>query len=331
MVSENPQPRVRQRRKFTSENRTAPQPLRRGRAPIVVPAPLATTLEDYIQALSSAPLAELSRKTYISKVRQYLIWLAATETNGDPLGNADARDWAVRDYRTHLLAVAKAKPATVNNALAAIDDFYIRRHLGPTQAARADVPVSTAPRSLSQRGALRYLRAVETTPSPRDRAIALVAFYAGARIGEIVALDTDDVAVSARKANLRIYGKGAKVREVPVHRQLRSALTAWLDERHDWPGAELTDALFLNQRGVRLSVKGAHNVITGIGETAGLDDHTTAHVLRHTFATTLVRGGTDLVIVAELLGHARIETTRGYTRPTADDRLKALDQLIVDE
>ncbi len=89
--------------------------------------------------------------------------------------------------------------------------------------------------------------------------------------------------------------------------------------------------MFLNQRGARLSVKGAHDVITGIGETAGLDDHTTAHVLRHTFATTLVRGGTDLVIVAELLGHARLETTRGYTRPTADDRLKALDQLIVDE
>ncbi len=56
-----------------------------------------------------------------------------------------------------------------------------------------------------------------------------------------------------------------------------------------------------------------------------------AHVLRHTFATTLVRGGTDLVIVAELLGHARLETTRGYTRPTAEDRTKALDLLVVDE
>jgi len=56
-----------------------------------------------------------------------------------------------------------------------------------------------------------------------------------------------------------------------------------------------------------------------------------AHVLRHTFATTLVRGGTDLVIVAELLGHARLETTRGYTRPTAADRARALDLLAVDE
>ena len=55
------------------------------------------------------------------------------------------------------------------------------------------------------------------------------------------------------------------------------------------------------------------------------------HVLRHTFATTLVRGGTDLVIVAELLGHARLETTRAYTRPSAEDRTRALDLLLVDE
>lgn len=68
-----------------------------------------------------------------------------------------------------------------------------------------------------------------------------------------------------------------------------------------------------------------------IATSAGLDDETTAHVLRHTFATTLVRGGTDLVIVAELLGHTRLDTTRGYTRPTAEDRKRALDLLLVDE
>ena len=64
---------------------------------------------------------------------------------------------------------------------------------------------------------------------------------------------------------------------------------------------------------------------------ARLDDDATVHVLRHTFATTLVRGGTDLVIVAELLGHARLETTRAYTRPSAEDRTRALDLLLVDE
>ena len=168
-------------------------------------------------------------------------------------------------------------------------------------------------------------------PSPRDQALALVPFYAGARISEIVALDVDDVARSARKGVLRIYGKGERVRKVPIHPQLHTALTGWLTERADWPGANDSPALFLNQRGQRLSVRGAHDIVTAIAAAAGLDDDTTVHVLRHTFATTLVRGGTDLVIVAELLGHARLETTRAYTRPSAEDRTRALDLLLVDE
>jgi site-specific recombinase XerD len=72
------------------------------------------------------------------------------------------------------------------------------------------------------------------------------------------------------------------------------------------------------------SAKGAHDVITGITDRGGLDDHMTAHVLRLSFATTPVRSGTDLVIVAELLGHARLDTTPVFTRPTAEDRSKSL-------
>jgi len=129
---------------------------------------------------------------------------------------------------------------------------------------------------------------------------------------------------------LRILGKGEKIREIPIHPDLRSALTDWIDDRADWPGAD-TPALFLNQRGARLTVKGAHDIITTIATTAGLeDDDITAHILRHTFATRLVRGRTDLVIVAELLGHARLETTRAYSRPTQQDAIDALKLLDTD-
>ena len=177
---------------------------------------------------------------------------------------------------------------------------------------------------------MRFLREVHKRPSPRDRAIALVPFYAGTRIAEITGLDVDDVRLSARKGILRILGKGEKVREIPIHPDLRTALTDWLDERADWPGAD-TPALFLNQRGGRLSVKGTHDIITTIATAAGLeDDEITAHVLRHTFATRLVRGRTDLVIVAELLGHARLETTRAYSRPTQQDAIDALELLDAD-
>ena len=302
---------------------------RRGRAAVGLAEPFAALLDEYVAALRSAPLSDQTRRTYASKVRQYLAWLADADTEGDALHERDARDWAVRDYRTHLQTVLKRKPATVNNALAAVDDLYIRRGLGPASAARAELP-RTAPKALDRRAAIRFLREVQKCSSPRDRAIALVPFYAGTRIAEIVGLDVDDVRLSARKGILRILGKGEKVREIPIHSDLRAALSDWIDERADWPGAD-TPALFLNQRGGRLTVKGAHDIITTIATAAGLeDDEITAHVLRHTFATRLVRGRTDLVIVAELLGHARLETTRAYSRPTRQDAIDALELLDVD-
>ena len=259
-----------------------------------------------------------------------LAWLAHTDTGADPFASPEARDWAVRDYRTHLQTVQKRRPATVNNALAAVDDLYIRLGHGPANAKRAEIPPA-APRALDPRAQIRYLRAVHASPSPRDRALALVPFYAGARLAETVALDLDDIRLSARKGQLRILGKGERIRELPIHEKLRKALVEWLDERPSWPGAGDTPAVFLNQRRHRLSTRGAHDIITGIADRAGLDDHVTAHVLRHSFATTLVRGKTDLVIAAELLGHARLETTRLYTKPTAEDRAKAIDLLLVDE
>ena len=108
-------------------------------------------------------------------------------------------------------------------------------------------------------------------------------------------------------------------------------LTDWLEARQDWPGAT-TAALYLNQRGGRLSVmvNGAHDIITTIAKNANHDE-ITAHTLRHTVATRLVRGRVDLITVAELLGHARLETTRAYSRPTLEDRAEALNLLDVDQ
>ncbi|WP_338204270.1 tyrosine-type recombinase/integrase [Candidatus Nephthysia bennettiae] len=313
----------------TSENTKVRAPGRRGATGTPLPPHLASRLDEYRAALDRAPLSPESRRTYASKVRQFLAWLAAAAVDGDPLADPDARDWAVRDYRSHLQAVAKAAPATVNGALAAVDDFYVRRGLGPANAERVELP-RQAPQALDKRATVRWLRAVEAHLAPRDRALVAVLFYAGARISEAVRLDVNDVRLSARKGSLRLIGKGNKVREVPVHPQLRTNLALWLDERPNWPGADSTPALFLNQRGDRLSVRGASDVVITIAEAAGLEDETTAHILRHTFATTLIRGGADLVLVAELLGHARLETTRVYTRPSAEDRARVLELLPID-
>jgi integrase/recombinase XerC len=162
--------------------------------------------------------------------------------------------------------------------------------------------------------------------------MALLPFYAGLRLGETVALDLDDIQLSARKGLIIVRaGKGSRSREIPVHPTLRADLTLWInDERPDWPGADTSPALLLNRRGTRLSARGAHDIINAIADAARLQDDFTSHVLRHTFGTTLVRQGHDLILVAELLGHARLDTVRTYSLPTDTDRQKAIDSLLTD-
>ena len=152
-------------------------------------------------------------------------------------------------------------------------------------------------------------------------------------------LDVGDVRRSARKGVLRIYGRGDKVREVPLHAKLRPGLEQWLTERATWPGADTSPALFLNTKGGRLSARAAGGIIAAIAEQAALDDDPTAHILRHTFgkraysswcSTSLVRGKTNLVVVAELMGHSRLDTTRQYSLPTEQDKADALNHLTTD-
>jgi site-specific recombinase XerD len=178
---------------------------------------------------------------------------------------------------------------------------------------------------------------VEQERSARDRVVALLPYYAGIRDGEVVRLEVDDVRLSARKGEIRVLGKGSdggKPRTVPVHPELRPVLQAWLGQRSGWSAATETPALVLNRRGGRLSDRSVRSIIERLGELAGLDedplDPFGPHVLRHTFGTQLVRAGVDLVTVAELIGHARLETTRIYTRPTKADRERALDVLVTD-
>jgi integrase/recombinase XerC len=90
---------------------------------------------------------------------------------------------------------------------------------------------------LEHRDRVVFLREVERWPEPRDQALVLVPFYAGARISEVVALDIEDVRLSRRIGELRLCGKGGKVRTVPLKPQLRAALAAWIEQRAAWPGA----------------------------------------------------------------------------------------------
>jgi integrase/recombinase XerC len=300
----------------------------------VLPLAYTGVYETYAdQVAGLGPLDADTVRAYLSRVRQFLIWLQDADADGDPLTDPASRDGAVRDYRAFLLIVAKRKASTVNAHLTAIDDFYRRRGLGPAAAKRQQLP-QAAPRALSDRDRTRWLRAVERA-AVRDRALAFTEFYAGTRGAETLALDVGDLRTSARRGHLVVrYGKGGKYREVPLHPKLRTALEEWGAERVTWTGAQTNLALFLNRRGGRLSTRGAYDVLTRIAQDANLeigrDGDFTPHVLRHSAATAMIRSGEDIVTVAEILGHS-IETARRYALPTHADKERAIGRLPVDE
>jgi integrase len=163
---------------------------------IALPVELAAELALYQRALARAPLAGATRAKYVARVRGFLVWLATTDLSaygsaadqaGEPLTDPAARDGAVRDWRVWAKTVGRqARPRSTTPA--PIDDFYARRGLGAATARREALP-RRAPKALSAREVVRYLRAVEHCGCARDTVVALLPFYAGLRIGEVVGLD----------------------------------------------------------------------------------------------------------------------------------------------
>nr|MDD4334788.1 tyrosine-type recombinase/integrase [Desulfotomaculaceae bacterium] len=130
--------------------------------------------------------------------------------------------------------------------------------------------------------------------------------YAGLRVGEVSRIRRDDVEISERKGRVVVrVGKGMKRREVPLGAEARAMVRPWVSIK-EW--------LFPGRYSGHLSTRAAQDVVKKYAYQARLEE-VTPHVLRHTFATRLLRSGVDIVLVAALLGHARLDTTARYTRP----------------
>ncbi len=278
-------------------------------------------LAEYEVALAGAPLADQSRRAYRSRVAGYLSWLTSDDVGGsdlgggDPLADPHARNYAVREYQSWLKTVRGAKPTTVNASLTALDHFYVHLRVGAAVGVREELPES-APRALDGAEQRRFLRAAQRRDSARDRAIAFALFYTGLRVAELVALDLPDIQVTARRGQVLVRATStARDRVIPLHAESRRMLQTWSRDRGDWPGAGRAAAFFLNRRGGRLSTRSVDDLVVGIGRDADIagasdEDRVTPQVLRHTFGARLLRDGTDILTVAELLGHKRLDTTR---------------------
>jgi len=153
----------------------------------------------------------------------------------------------------------------------------------------------------------------------RDRALLELLYATGARVTEMVGLSIGDLDFDHQM--VRLYGKGSKERLVPFGRTAATALDAWFEPSGraalvpaQWKRRGDAEAVFLNQRGGRLSRQGVWLIIKKYGQRAGIDAELSPHVLRHSCATHLLDHGADLRIVQEMLGHASISTTQVYTK-----------------
>ncbi len=159
--------------------------------------------------------------------------------------------------------------------------------------------------------------------SIRDRALLEILYATGGRFSEIINLNTSDILTMNNEdtqiTTIKVKGKGGKERLVPIGSFGLTALNDYITRSRPTLNKVSTQkALFLNQRGGRLTRQSAWSIVSKRAERAGLSQIVTPHSMRHSFATHLLDGGADIRVVQELLGHASVTTTQIYTLITID-------------
>lgn len=162
----------------------------------------------------------------------------------------------------------------------------------------------------------------DTVPGLRDRAIFETLYSTGIRVSELVGIDSDDVDFIS--GVVKVLGKGAKERMVPIGDTALTAIRKYIDKRAA-EKARVRDkhAVFLNKNGTRLTDRSVRRIVDKYIRACAIEEKISPHSLRHSFATHLLDRGADLRSVQELLGHMNLSTTQIYTHVTME-RLKAV-------
>lgn len=193
------------------------------------------------------------------------------------------------------------------------------------QAPKQDKPL---PAHLPVDDMFRLLAAppADTPAGLRDRALLEVTYSCGLRVSELVGLDWPDI--DELLSVVRVVGKGRKERIVPIGDAALAALRAYREAipRLCPRGVRDTAAVFLNQRGGRLTVRSVGRFVDAYTLLGGIAGKISPHALRHTFATHLLGAGADLRAIQEMLGHASLSTTQKYTHVDLEQLMAAYDK-----
>jgi site-specific recombinase XerD len=274
-------------------------------------------------------------RAYIGRVGDFLQWLEERYAETDPTA-ITVLD--VREYQTYCIHIKKYAPAGIQQRLSAIRvycDFLVAQgRLGKNPADEVQ-PIrvakqETAPEVLSNQDLQKLRREVYKGENKRDIAIFDTLLYTGVRVNELIHLTLDDIEISERKGTLIVRsGKGNKYREVPLAIEARKAISDYLEVRP----AGKSKQLFLGQRGSLRTTDAVWKLLKKYASRVGLEQRVHPHLLRHQFATELVRRKkngqpADLSTAAALLGHKNINTTMVYTKPTPEEMAQAVEGLF---
>lgn len=187
--------------------------------------------------------------------------------------------------------------------------------LNPCEGMRAPKSPRRLPKALSVDETARLLEPDDDGDGrleARDAAMFELLYSSGLRLAELVGLDRDALDGILHEGEVRVLGKRAKLRLVPVGSQARLALAAWAAVRDELAAAD-EPALFVNRRGRRISPRSVELRLARRAVRLGLPQHVHPHMLRHSFASHVLQSSGDLRAVQEMLGHASIASTQVYT------------------
>jgi site-specific recombinase XerD len=254
--------------------------------------------------LASPAHSDATRRAYRADVEEFVGWL---RSRGAGLDDVDTR--VLTEYAASLGAARPGRtprrlaPATIARKLAAVRAF-LRSALGPGRVPDASLAPSRprrlpdAPRPDEVEETLETLNG-EGALALRNRALVELVYSAGLRSAEAVGLDLGDV--DFEQELVRVLGKGAKERTVPLGEEAAYWISGYLREARPQLARGASDALFLSARGRRLDTSTLRRLLPH------------PHRLRHAFATHLLEGGADLRTIQELLGHSSLSTTQIYS------------------
>lgn len=231
---------------------------------------------------------------------------------------------AIRDLLYHLKDLGLA-PTSIRRQIAAVRTYY-RFLIGEGRVQRdpsAGLDLPKTWRRLPDVLTPAEVEALLGAPAPdeplgwRDRALLEVAYGTGVRVSELAGLGLADIWFD--EALVRVIGKGAKERLVPIGRRALGAAAVYQREiRPLLDRGKSQGRFFLNARGTPLSRVGVWAIVKRAAARAGLKKRVSPHTLRHSFATHLLEGGADLRAVQAMLGHADLATTQIYTHVDRD-------------